>query len=145
MRVDAKTIEEYFTKAGEREPMLRELDGLIQKNAPKLDRKIFANMGGGAAIGYGMMPYKFANGTISEWPLIALANQKNYVAVYVCAIKDGEYLAESHRENLGKASIGKSCIRFNKMEKINLDGLAEVIRIAADLFAAGKNEFGSKV
>ncbi len=142
MKVEAKTIDEYFAKAGEREPMLRELDELIRESAPKLDRKIFENMGGGAAIGYGLSAYKFANGTLGEWPLIALANQKNYVAVYICAVKDGQYIPEAYKDKLGKVSIGKSCIRFNKIEKINLDGLAEVVRVAATLFAKNANEFG---
>lgn len=144
MKVEAKTIDEYLTKAGEREPMLRELDQLIQKSAPELDRTLFQNMGGGAAIGYGMAKYKFANGTVGEWPLIGLANQKNYMAVYICAVKDGKYLPEAYKDKLGKASIGKSCIRFNKMEKIDLDGLSEVIKVAAKLFANSSNEFGNK-
>lgn len=101
-------------------------------------------MGGGAAIGYGMAEYKFANGKIGEWPLIGLANQKNYVAVYICAVKDGTYIAETYKESLGKVSIGKSCIRFNKMEKIDLGGLAEVVKVAAELFAKDANEFGNK-
>lgn len=144
MKVEAKTIEEYLKKAGEREQMLRELDALIRKAAPKLDRKLFQNMGGGAAIGYGMASYKFANGEVGQWPLIGLANQKNYAAVYICAVKDGEYIPEAYKDKLGKVSIGKSCIRFNKMEKINQAELVKAIQVAADLFAKNKNEFGSK-
>ncbi len=102
-------------------------------------------MGGGAAIGYGMAKYKFANGKVGEWPLIGLANQKNYVAVYICAVKDGKYIPETHKDKLGKASIGKSCIRFNKIEKVNLEGLSDVIKIAAELFEKNDNEFGRKV
>lgn len=145
MKVEVKTIEEYFAKAGERKPMLRQLDALIQKCAPKLDRSLFENMGGGAAIGYGMAKYKFANGKVGEWPLIGLANQKNYLAVYFCAVKDGKYIPETYKEKLGKVSVGKSCVRFNKIEKINLQGFEEVIKVTADLFAKNKNEFGRKV
>lgn len=144
MKTDAKTIDEYFAKAGEREEMLRELDQLIQKNAPKLERKLFDGMASSVMIGYGFAPYKFADGHDGEWPVVALANQKNYVSVYVCVVKDGKYIAEAYEKDLGKVSVGRSCIRFKKLENINLETLAEVIAETQRLHLDGANEFGRK-
>lgn len=45
--------------------------------------------------------------------------------------ENGEYLAEKNAKRLGQVSVGKSCIRFNKLEKVNLDVLKEVIQKAA--------------
>lgn len=143
MKVEASSIEDYFSKAGERESMLRELDELIQKAAPKMKRELFEGMSI-TMIAYGKMPYKTKSGSSGEWPIIALANQKNYVSVYVCVVKDGEYIPELYKKELGeKVSIGKSCIRFNKLEKINLKALKNAVSDAAKLQADNKNEFGS--
>lgn len=142
MNVQAKTIDEYFTKAGEREEALRTIDGVIRKNAPELERKLFDGMGSSVMIGYGFMPYKFADGHKGEWPVIAIANQKNYMSIYVCVVKDGNYIAEAYEKDLGKVSVGKSCIRFNKLEKINLDVLGEVARETARITKENGNEFG---
>jgi hypothetical protein len=81
--------------------------------------------------GYGSFKYKNYKKEILEWPIIALASQKNYISVYVCAVKDGEYIAEKYKNELGKASVGKSCIRFKKLEDLNLKTLEKVIKLAA--------------
>jgi hypothetical protein len=63
--------------------------------------------------------------------VIALANQKNYISLYVCALDKGQYIAEKHKKELGKVSVGKSCIRFKKIEDINLPVLKKVLQLAA--------------
>jgi hypothetical protein len=64
---------------------------------------------------------------------VALASQKNYMSLYVCAVEDGEYLAEKYGNKLGKVSVGKSCIRFKKLEDLNLPALNKVLQKAAGL------------
>ncbi len=66
-----------------------------------------------------------------SWPVVALANQKNYVSVYVCAVDHGTYIAEKYKDELGKVSVGKSCIRFKKLEDIDLPTLRKVLLAAA--------------
>jgi hypothetical protein len=53
------------------------------------------------------------------------------VSLYVCSIIDGEYVAEKYKKVLGKVSVGKSCIRFKKLEDVNLPVLKKVIQLAA--------------
>ena len=48
------------------------------------------------------------------------------------------YLAEQNADRLGKVKVGKSCIRFKRVEDIDLDVVAELSRRAADLVAAGR-------
>ncbi len=126
-RVKATTVASYLASVPpERQELIRFLHGFIRKTAPKLKAHFAYNM-----LGYGSFPYKnYKNDTLS-WPVVALANQKQYVSIYVCSIVDGKYVAEAHKRELGKVSVGKSCIRFKKLEDVNLPALAKVIRIAA--------------
>lgn len=125
--VKAKTAKEYFAALPEerRKPM-KFMDGFIRKAAPSLKPNFLYNMPG-----YGTFKYKGYKGAILDWPVIALASQKQYISLYVCAVIDGKYVAESHKKELGKVSVGKSCIRFKKVEDLDLDGLKKVIRLAA--------------
>ena len=124
--VKAKTIKEYFDvlQPERREPM-KFLDKFIKEKAPTL-KPIFAyNMPG-----YGSFQYKNYKKEIIDWPIVALASQKNYMSIYVCAVENGEYIAEKYKEELGNVNVGKSCIRFKKIVDLNLKSLEKVIKIA---------------
>ena len=59
--------------------------------------------------------------------MISLASQKNYISLYVCSVVDGQYLAEKYKDQLGKVSVGKSCIRFKQLEDLNLDMVKKLL------------------
>ena len=80
--------------------------------------------------GYGSFKYKNNKKEVLDWPIIALASQKNYISLYVCAIEGGEYIAEKYKGDLGKVNVGRSCIRFKKIEDLNLKTLEKVIKFA---------------
>lgn len=126
MKIEAATAEEYMSKADEREPILRSLDQLIKSSAPGLEQQMVSgpamNM-----IGYGMFHYKSKSGREGDWPVVAIANQKNYVSLYICATENGKYIAEANSDRLGKVSVGKSCIRFKKLEDLNLDTVRNIL------------------
>lgn len=123
----AKNSKEYLLALPEeRKKILVFLDKFIRATAPKLKPHFAYNM-----LGYGSFPYKNNKKEIMEWPTISLANQKNYISIYICAVDAGKYVAETYKEGLGKVSVGKSCIRFKKLEDINLPVLKRVIHIAA--------------
>ena len=138
-KVKATSVAGYLASVPpERQDMVRFLHGFIQKAAPKLKPHFAYNM-----LGYGSFPYKNHRNETLEWPVISLANQKQYVSIYVCSVIDGKYVAETHKRELGKVSVGKSCIRFKKIEDVNLPGLKKVIRIAAShpgLIGVGKTK-----
>jgi uncharacterized protein YdhG (YjbR/CyaY superfamily) len=122
----ATTVKEYLDAVpAERKELIDFLHEFIQKSAPSLKTFFAYNM-----IGYGKFPYLNYKKELIDWPVISLANQKNYVSIYVCSVVDGEYVAEKHKDELGKVSVGKSCIRFKKLEDVNLDALKKVIKIA---------------
>lgn len=127
---DANTIEEYIAQIGEpRKSDIVALHALIQKSMPGVKPNLVYSM-----IGYGMFHYKTANGREGDWPLIALASQKNYISVYVCAVDTNQkYVAENYKEKLPKANIGKSCIRFKRLADIDTAVLTEIIEHAKTL------------
>lgn len=123
----AKSVKEYLAAVPkERKEIMVFLHNFILKAAPKLKSHFAYNM-----LGYGSFPYLNHKKEMVEWPVIALANQKNYVSLYVCAVDNGEYIAEKYKKELGKVSVGRSCIRFKKLEDLNLAGLKKVIAFAA--------------
>lgn len=120
----AKTIEEYIGMIDEpRKSDIIELDKFIRKVAPKLKPYFSYNMPG-----YGPFKYKSAKGDVIDWPLIALASQKNYISLYVCAADDKGYVAEKYKKELPKTSIGRSCIRFKKVDDIDLKIIERIIK-----------------
>lgn len=125
--VKAKSVNEYLKALPEeRKSDLTFLHNFIQKTSPKLAPHFAYNM-----LGYGKFKYKNYKKEIIDWPIIALASQKNYISVYVCALEDKKYLAEKYKSELGKVSVGRSCIRFKKLDDIDLAILKEVIKKAA--------------
>jgi uncharacterized protein YdhG (YjbR/CyaY superfamily) len=124
--VPAKTTKEYMANlSDDRRYILEELDKIIIKTAPSLKKKFAYNMPG-----YGEFNYKNNRKEQLTWPVISVASQKNYVSIYVCALEGGEYVAEKYKDSLGKVSVGKSCIRFKKLDDLNLDTLRKIIVLA---------------
>lgn len=124
--VKAKTVKEYLAAvpAKQKEDFLF-LHTLIQKTTPKLKPHFAYNM-----IGYGSFPYRNYKNEPIMWPTVSLASQKNYISLYICALDNGVYIAEKHKKELGKVSVGKSCIRIKNVKDVNLSGLKKVLKFA---------------
>lgn len=124
--VAAKTVDEYLAAIPEdRKEAIVFLHDFIQKTAPSLKPHFAYNM-----LGYGSMKYLNHKKEVIDWPIISLANQKNYISLYVCATEGNEYIAEKNKDRLGKVSVGKSCIRIKKLEDLHMDVLKEVLKTA---------------
>lgn len=123
----AATPEDYIAQIDEpRRSDIQQLHQLIRQTVPDLKPFIIAGM-----IGYGPYHYKYASGREGDTAIISLASQKNYISLYVCATADGQYVAESYKEKLPKANIGKSCIRFKQLADIEVKVLKEVLKKGA--------------
>ena len=123
----AKTVTAYLAAVPEaRKKDVRFLHDFIRKTVPSLRPHFASNM-----LGYGSFPYRNYKNEAITWPVIALANQKQYISLYVCAVKDDAYLAELHKKDLGKVDVGKSCIRLRRVADVHLPALAKLLREAA--------------
>lgn len=120
----AKTAKEYFSSLEEpRRSEIEKLDRFITKvtgSKPSMEKGM---------LGYIKYDYRSGSGREGIWYVVLLASQKNYISVYVCGVDDKGYVAERYKGKL-KASIGKSCIRFKKIEDVDFKILEEVIREA---------------
>ncbi len=143
MKVFATSIEDYLATSGDNEADLRAVDQLIRTHAPHLKPVLYKDMSGGVGLGYGLVPYQTKSmKTPSQCPLLALARQKHYMALYACAVIDGKYIGEQYADTLGNVSVGKSCIRFKRLSHIDLANLTVMIKDIDTRHANGEVLFG---
>lgn len=124
MTSDAKTPEEYINALpSERKEAISKLRKVILKNLPK---------GFSETMSYGMIGYVVPHSIYPDGyhctpelplPFMSLASQKNFVAVYhmgVYAHKDllDWFVNEYPKHCSRKLDMGKSCVRFKKIEEI---------------------------
>ena len=110
----------------DRRTTLTRVHEVIRTAAPELEPAVTGSM-----LGYGKFHYRYATGREGDAYVVSLASQKRHVSLYLNATVDGAYVAEANAARLGKVSVGKSCVRFKTADDLDLDVLAEVIRIAA--------------
>ncbi len=132
MTSDAKTPDEYISQLPEeRKGPMSSLRKTIQSQLPP---------GFEETMSYGMIGYVVPHSTYPDGyhcspelplPFMNIASQKNFIALYhmgLYAKKElldwftGEYPKHSKR----KLDMGKSCVRFKKMEDIPLDLIGEL-------------------
>lgn len=130
MRSDAKTIQQYLAEMPpERREAIEKVRETILKNLPS---------GYEEALNWGMITYQVPlevyPDTYNKKPLMyaALTNQKNHMAVYLTAIYMDEKLNQdfekSYRETGKRYDVGKSCVRFRKLDDLPLPVIADSIR-----------------
>ena len=122
----AKSVEEYLLMVpDDRRNDIDFLHAFIQKAVPGLKPYYASNM-----IGYGSFYYLDSKKQKRDWPVISLANQKDYIAIYVCALISDKVAVERYKKDLGKLTKSLSCIRFKKIDEIKLTTLKTVLKLA---------------
>jgi hypothetical protein len=123
----AASHDEYLDALSEpRRGDLRALHELIRASVPDLEPTMEFGMPG-----YGRYHYRYDSGREGDWAMISFASNKNYISLYVAATTPDGWLAESYRDRLPKASIGKSCIRFKRLSDVDISVLAGLFLAAA--------------
>ena len=146
MRSEAETVQEYLAELPEeRREAISAVRAVILENLPD---------GYEESMSWGMIAYEVPLSTYADTyngqPLAyaALASQKNHMAVYLTGI----YMDEEAREKFeadyratGKRfDVGKSCVRFRKLDDLPLPVIAEAIRyLPADEFVERVKEVHS--
>jgi hypothetical protein len=122
-----QTPEEYVNALEEpRRSEIRSLYDLIADAVPDLEPHIESGM-----IGFGTYHYKYDSGREGDSLIIGLASRKRYISVYVMGVEGDEYVAELYKDRLPQADIGKSCVRFKKVDDVDRATLTEMIRRGA--------------
>jgi hypothetical protein len=132
-------IQNYIT--GQPEPKrseMQQLHGFILQVVPGcklwfLDGKNSENKTvSNPNIGYGFYTIKYADGTTRDFYRIGLSANTTGISVYILGLKDKAYLAQAYGEKLGKASVSGYCIKFKKLQDINLDILEAAIQYGVE-------------
>src|SRR3989344_1849247 len=128
---NAKTVEAYLKELPtERKEAISAVRKVILKNLPR---------GYEECMQYGMISYVIP---LEKYPdtynkqalgIVALASQKNYMSVYLMAIYGGKktekWFAEEYRKSGKKLDMGKSCIRFRKLDDLPLELIGKAVAL----------------
>lgn len=125
----AATVDEYLQELDpERRAAINEVRSVILENLPE---------GYDEAMGFGMISYEIPldtyPNTYNGKPLVyaALASQKNYMALYLNSVYGDAaadaWFRQQYEATGKKLDMGKSCVRFRKLENLPLDLVGEVI------------------
>jgi hypothetical protein len=117
----------------ERRADIDRLDRLIRDTLPDLEVHEADGM-----LGYGPFHYRYASGREGDAYRVSVASRKAGISLYVLALtEDGEYLAESRADRFPKANVGKSCVRFKRLDDVDRAALRELLADAGRLPAPG--------
>jgi len=133
MRSEAKTVNQYLAELPEdRREAITALRKVILKNLPK---------GFEEGMSYGMIGYHVPHSIYpagyhcdpkQPLPFAGLASQKNHMAFYLmCVYSERDYekwFREAWAKSGKKLDMGKSCIRFKKLEDVPLDVVGAAIK-----------------
>ncbi len=78
-------------------------------------------------IGYGFYSIKYANGSTKDFYRIGLSSNTTGISVYIMGLEDKNYLSNTFKNTIGKASVTGYCIKFKTLKTINLEVLKEAI------------------
>lgn len=129
MQSDARTVRDYLASLpDDRRLALQTVRGIIRKNLPQ---------GIVEAMNWGMIAYEIPlatyPATYNGQPLMfaALASQKNHMAVYLSGVYGSSELRtqfdEDYKASGKKMDVGKSCVRFRKLDDLPLDVIGRAI------------------
>ena len=124
-----KTAEQYLANlSADRRAPMETIHQAILQAVPGLEARICHGM-----LGYGPDHEPMKNGGEDEWAVVFLASQKNFLSLYMGCGDASTNLLEKNRGRLGKVSLGKCCVRFKKLEHLDLSVALELVKTSAKL------------
>lgn len=132
MQSKAKSVQEYLNSLpDDRRATISTVRKVILKYLPKGYQEIMQYGMISYAVPLSLYPPGYHCGKDVPLPYAALASQKNYMSLYLCNIY-GDKRTEKWFRNEFKASgkkldMGKSCVRFKKVEDLPLGVIGEAI------------------
>ena len=134
MTIDAKTVDEYISKVPEdRTDAISKLRDTVKKNLPKGFEEGITYKMIGFYVPHTIYPDGYHCNPKDPLPFINIASQKNFVALYHSGIYADKnlldwFVAEYPKHVKTKLDMGKSCVRFKKVENIPYDLIAELCK-----------------
>lgn len=132
MQSDAKSPQEYIESLPEdRKIALSKLRAAILQNLPEGFEEVMSYGMLGYVVPHSLYPAGYHCTPELPLPFMSIASQKNFIAVYHMGIymdKDlyDWFTAEYAKQSKYKLDMGKSCIRFKKMEQIPFELIGDL-------------------
>jgi hypothetical protein len=132
-------IEQYLD--GQPEPKrsdMQELHRRILKRRPKL--KLWFMDGtdeegrtvSNPSVGYGLQTIRYANGRSKEFYRVGISANTAGISVYILGLDDKKYQAQTYGKRLGKATVTGYCIKFKRLEDIDVEVLDEALQFGLE-------------
>lgn len=128
----AKTIEEYLAELPpDRRDAINAVRKVILKNLPKGYEEMMQYGMIGYAVPLKLYPAGYHCDPSQPLCYCALASQKNYLSLYLmCVYGDKEthkWFVKEYKASGKKLDMGKSCIRFKKLDDLPLDVIGQAV------------------
>ena len=79
-------------------------------------------------IGYGSYTMHLAGGKTREFYRVGISANTGGISVYIMGHKDKNHLKEKYADSIGKATVTGYCIKFKKLNDIQLDVLTDAMK-----------------
>ena len=134
MKYEANSPEAYINQLPEeRQEVIKKLRAIIKKNLPKgFEECINYNMIG-YVVPHSIYPEGYHCDPKSPLPFMNIASQENFIAIYHSGIYAKKevldwFVTEYQKHAKRKLDMGKSCIRFKKMDDIPFELIEELCK-----------------
>ena len=134
MKIEATSPDNYIDQLPEdRQEPMRKLRAIINDNIPAGFEEAMSYGMIGYVVPHSAYPAGYHCDTKLPLPFMNIASQKNFIALYHMGIYAQPalmewFVAEYPKHNTRKLDMGKSCIRFKKMEEIPYDLITELVQ-----------------
>ena len=132
MQYKADTPEAYINQVPEeRQAVLKELRKTIKENLPKGFQEVISYGMIGYVVPHALYPDGYHCDPKTPLPFMSFASQKNSINLYHSGIYANPklhdwFVAQYPKHCKRKLDMGKSCVRFKKIEEIPFDLIAEL-------------------
>ena len=133
MQSKATTPNQYIAELPEdRKPAMEKLRSVFLENIPNGFEEQMGYGMLGFVVPFSLYPSGYHCDTKLPLPFAGIASQKNFIALYHMGIYANPellnwFVAEYPKHSKQKLDMGKSCIRFKKMDQIPYELIAELM------------------
>ena len=130
----AKNVAEYLKELPpDRELYLSKLRATILKNIPKGFEEVMSYGMIGYVVPHSIFPDGYHCNPSLPLPFITIASQKNFIALYHMGLYANPallewFIKEYPQHSKSKIDVGKSCVRFKKLDQSPYDLIAELLK-----------------
>lgn len=134
MQSKATTPDQYIAELPEdRKPAMEKLRSIFLENIPKGFEEQMGYGMLGFVVPFSLYPSGYHCDSKQPLPFAGMASQKNFIALYHMGIYANPelldwFVSEYSKHSKQKLDMGKSCIRFKKMDQIPYELIAELMQ-----------------